>query len=70
VTGRVSTKKPRGFRRVERWGVGIVMGVIAFVLEKVVMRSVKKKSGGAASAEPVPTTIISKGGEAQVRDDV
>jgi len=70
MTGRASTKKPKGFRRVERWGVGIVMGVIAFVLEKVVMRSVKKKSGAAASAEPGSTTITSKGGEAQVRDDV
>lgn len=69
MTGRASTKKPKGFRRVERWGVGIVMGVIAFVLERVVMRSVKKKGGGAASTEPAPTTTItSKGGEAQVRD--
>ena len=68
MTGRATTKKPKGFRRVERWGVGIVMGVFAFVLEKVVMRSVKKKGGDAAPTEPAPTTITSKGGEAEVRD--
>jgi hypothetical protein len=49
---------------VERWVVGLGMGVIAFVLEKVVMRSVRK--GGGASPEPEPTTITSKGGEAEV----
>ena len=35
--------KPKGFRRFERWLVGLVFAVIAFVLEKVVMRSVRKK---------------------------
>ncbi len=67
MTSRASTKKPKGLRRIERWAVGLVMGVIAFVLEKVVMRSVKK-GGAAAPPEPAPTTITSKGGEAQVRD--
>ena len=66
MTGRATTKKPKGFRRVERWGVGIVMGVIAWVLEKVVMRSVKNKTGKEESTERA-TTITSKGGEAQVR---
>ena len=59
-----STKKPKGLRRLERWAVGLAMGVIAFVLEKAVMRSVKKGGGSAAPAEP--TTITSKGGEAKV----
>lgn len=68
MTGRATTKKPKGFRRVERWAVGVVMGVFAFVLEKVVMRSVKKKGGDAASIVPAPTTITSKGGEAEIRD--
>jgi hypothetical protein len=54
-------------RRVERWAVGLVMGVIAFVLEKAVMRSVKKKHGGQGAAEREPTTITSKGGDAEVR---
>jgi len=40
------------------------MGVIAFVLEKAVMRSVKKGGGSVPSVEP--TTITSKGGKAEV----
>ena len=42
MTGPARTKKPKGLRRVERWFVGLAMGVIAFVLEKAVLRSVKK----------------------------
>lgn len=30
------------FRRVERWMVGVAMGVMAFVLEKAVLRSVRR----------------------------
>jgi hypothetical protein len=48
---------------VERWVVGLGMGVIAFVLEKAVMRSVKK--GGGSSTPSEPTTITSKGAEAE-----
>ena len=66
MTGPARSKKPKGLRRVERWAVGLAMGVIAFVLEKAVMRSVKK--GGGGPVEPAPTTITSKGGEAEVRD--
>jgi hypothetical protein len=65
VSGPERSKKPKGIRRIERWVVGIGMGVIAFVLEKAVMRSVKK--GGGTSIEPVPTTITSKGGDAEVQ---
>jgi hypothetical protein len=64
VSGPTRSKKPKGLRRIERWVVGLAMGVIAFVLEKAVMRSVKK--GGGTSAEPEPTTITSKGAEAEV----
>ena len=42
MSGR-STPKPKGLRRVERWLVGLAMAVVAFVLEKVVMRSVRKR---------------------------
>ena len=56
-----STPKPRGVRRVERWLVGLAMAVIAFILERIVMRSVKK--GGYAKDQPTPTTVTSKGGE-------
>ena len=51
-------KPPRGLRRLERWIVGLAMGIIAFVLERIVMRSVKKKVPA-----PAPTTLTSKGGE-------
>ena len=58
MSSRPVVKPPRGLRRVERWMVGLAMGIIAFVLERIVMRSVKKKA-----PEPVPTTLTSKGGE-------
>ena len=59
-----ATKKPKGLRRVERWMVGLAMGVIAFVLEKAVMRSVRKSGG--STPPPEPTTITSKGAEADL----
>lgn len=49
------------FRRVERWLVGVAMAVVAFVLEKAVMRSVRKE--GKAPVEHESTTLTSKGGE-------
>jgi hypothetical protein len=53
------TRPPKGLRRLERWWVGVVMGVVAFFLEKIVMRSVNKKG----TKEPVATTVTSKGSE-------
>ena len=41
--------------------VGIVMGIVAFVLEKVVMRAVRK--GGAGAPPPEATRVTSRGGE-------
>jgi hypothetical protein len=68
ATSRSSIRKPKGvFRRIERWGVGLGMGVIAFVLEKVVMRSVKKGSREPAH-EAAPTTFRAKGGEVELDD--
>jgi hypothetical protein len=60
------TAGPKGIRRFERWMIGVVFSVMAFVLEKVVMRSVRKKGG--AEPEPVEevTTVVSKGGELDV----
>ena len=37
-----------------------MMGIIAFALEKIVLRSVKKKH---PETETAPTTLTSKGGE-------
>ena len=54
--------RPKGvFRRIERWLVGLVMAVIAFVLEKAVLRSIRKQGG--AAAQPDAKTITSKGKE-------
>jgi hypothetical protein len=56
-------RRPKGvWRRVERWAVGIVMAVIAFVLEKAVLRSVRKARGSEVPSEESPTTLRSKGG--------
>jgi hypothetical protein len=58
--------RPKGFRRFERWLIGLVFAVMAFVLEKVVMRSVRKKGGAGAEAGEEATTVVSKGGEVDV----
>jgi hypothetical protein len=56
-------RPPRGvFRRIERWLVGIVMGVLAFGIERAVMRSIKKGGGAAKPVEPEPF-VTSKGNE-------
>jgi hypothetical protein len=55
------SRRPKGLRRLERWWVGVVMGIVAFSLEKIVMRSVNKK--GTKEPEPVATTVTSKGSE-------
>jgi hypothetical protein len=41
----------------ERWWVGVVMAVVAFILEKVAMRSVRKESS------PDATSVTARGGE-------
>jgi hypothetical protein len=56
-----STPKPKGIRRIERWLVGLAMAVVAFILERIVMRSVKKS--GDAKRQLSTTTVTSKGGE-------
>lgn len=59
----VQNARPKSvWRRIERWMVGIAMGVIAFVLEKLVLRAVKKGRAAESEAE-MPTTLTSKGGE-------
>ncbi|MCI0634340.1 MAG: hypothetical protein L0206_10560 [Actinobacteria bacterium] len=53
------------WRRLERWIVGVVMAVMAFVLEKAVLRSVRKGETAAhrVEAPPAPTAFTSKGGD-------
>lgn len=61
----VERRKPRSaFRRAERWAIGLVFAVFALVLERVVMRSVRK--GGSKAANPEPTTISTKGAEVDI----
>lgn len=56
-----TTPPPRGvFRKAERVMVGAVMTVMAFVLERMVLRSLRKE--GKSAPHPA-TTITSKGGE-------
>jgi hypothetical protein len=63
VSTRHAVKPARGLRRAERWLVGIAMSIIALVLERIVMRSVNKKTPA-----PVVTTLTSKGGEVDLDD--
>ena len=63
MTGR-AVARPKGFRRFERWLVGVVFAVMAFALEKIVMRSVRKKGEAAPDADA--TTVVAKGGEVDV----
>jgi hypothetical protein len=62
MQGRGSAR-PKGIRRAERWLVGIAMFVVAFVLERLVMRSVREKG---RVEEPPPTTVTSKGAEVDI----
>jgi hypothetical protein len=56
-------RRPKTFwRRTERWAVGIAMALIAFVLERMVMRSVRKGRTKVTDQDNA-TTLRSKGGE-------
>lgn len=65
----VERRKPKStWRRIERWLVGLAMAMIAFVLEKLVMRAVRKREAKGAEStkkqtKDTPTTVTSKGGE-------
>jgi hypothetical protein len=66
----VERRRPKKwYRRLERWMVGIAMGIMAFVLEKAVMHSVKKGEvppPPEEPEEPPTTTLTSKGGKVDV----
>ena len=61
-----ATARPTGFRRFERWMIGVLFAVMAFVLEKFVMRSVRKKGTAAPPSSEEATTVVAKGGEVDV----
>lgn len=58
--------RARGFRRIERWLVGVAFSMIAFVLERVVMRSVRRGGAEPKAAEQGSRTITSRGGDVDV----
>ena len=62
------TKPKSVWRKIERWMVGLVMAMIAFVLEKMVLRSIRKAGKPEASTEELHTTLTSKGGEVDLTD--
>jgi len=57
-----ATPAPKGMRRVERWLVGLAMAVVAYLLERIVVRGLKKK-GKVTGAAPEPTMLTSRGGQ-------
>jgi hypothetical protein len=64
----VERSKPKSvWRKIERWMVGLVMSMIAFVIERMVLRSVRK-AGKTKSKEELHTTLTSKGGEVDLTD--
>ena len=46
-------------RRLERWLMGVVMGIGAFFIEKLVMRSIRQDGGGTKRGTGTP--VQSKG---------
>lgn len=63
-------RKPKTlWRKIERWMVGVVMAVIAFVIERMVLRSVRKAGKPGASREELHTTLTSKGGEVDLTEE-
>ena len=56
------------WRRIERWLVGIAMSMIAFILERFVLRAVRKRDAQNDAKKDkkkkdTPTTLTSKGGK-------
>ena len=63
------TKPKTIWRRMERWLVGIVMAILAYVLEKMVMRGLRKAAKAKGEGkEELHTTLTSKGGEVDLED--
>ena len=60
MPARPSARPQSLFRRVERVFIGMIMGVLAFILERLVVRSLRK-SGKEQPAAPM--SITSKGGD-------
>jgi hypothetical protein len=53
----VTSQQRSPFRRFERWLVGIFMAVLVFVLERLVMRQVKKKDQARQESTAAAVTL-------------
>lgn len=59
----MSPRPASPLRRVERWVVGLVMAVIALVLERAVLRSIRRGSIAPKPEEPGAPLATSRGSD-------
>ena len=63
---RRTNQRKSPFRRIERWGVGLILGVVAFFLERAVVRSIRR---GETKAKPSqPTALKGMGSDIEPAD--
>jgi hypothetical protein len=53
----VTSRRRSSFRRFERWLVGVFMGVLVFVLERLVMRQIRKKEAARDASTAGAVTV-------------
>ncbi len=53
----VTSRPTSAFRRFERWLVGVFMAVLVFVLERLVMRQIKKKELARSESSGAAVTL-------------
>jgi len=66
----LSSKPKKLFRRTERAVVGAVMLMIAVVLERIVMRALKKEGTLVAKPEAGPTPLVTRGGAIEFEPEI
>ena len=53
----MTSRPTSAFRRFERWLVGVFMAVLVFVLERLVMRQIKKKELARSESSGAAVTL-------------
>ena len=53
----MTSQRRSPFRRFERWLVGVFMAVLVFVLERLVMRQIKKKEQARSESTAAAVTL-------------
>ena len=66
----VSPKPKNWFRRLERWWMSVVMGVMAFFLERAVLRSIRKGTTKPKQPEEEEPLFTTKGAEVDTDLDI